>query len=102
MPSTHICPQQVEEAFAAGMTMMIGGRTGPSAETNTTTCTVRASSESEYDDTQTTSFISVPIDGSCTYTNQRGTHSEEQGRAKVAGREDGVDNGWGSTHVCCG
>ncbi|KAJ3725671.1 urease [Lentinula guzmanii] len=35
----YICPQQVEEALAAGTTTMIGGGTGPSAGTNATTCT---------------------------------------------------------------
>jgi urease len=34
-----ICPQQVEEALAAGTTTMVGGGTGPSAGTNATTCT---------------------------------------------------------------
>lgn len=39
---THIhfiCPQQAEEAIAAGITTMLGGGTGPSAGTNATTCT---------------------------------------------------------------
>lgn len=39
---THIhfiCPQQVEEAVAAGITTMLGGGTGPSAGTSATTCT---------------------------------------------------------------
>ncbi|KIY65932.1 urease [Cylindrobasidium torrendii FP15055 ss-10] len=35
----YICPQQVEEALAAGTTTMIGGGTGPSAGSNATTCT---------------------------------------------------------------
>ncbi|EIN04054.1 urease [Punctularia strigosozonata HHB-11173 SS5] len=35
----YICPQQVNEALAAGTTTMIGGGTGPSAGTNATTCT---------------------------------------------------------------
>jgi urease len=35
----YICPQQVQEALAAGTTTMIGGGTGPSAGTNATTCT---------------------------------------------------------------
>ncbi|KAJ3772303.1 urease Ure, partial [Lentinula raphanica] len=35
----YICPQQVEEALAAGTTTMIGGGTGPRAGTNATTCT---------------------------------------------------------------
>ncbi|KAL1721902.1 hypothetical protein EV715DRAFT_270772 [Schizophyllum commune] len=35
----YICPQQVDEALAAGTTTMIGGGTGPSAGTNATTCT---------------------------------------------------------------
>jgi len=34
-----ICPQQVEEALASGVTTMIGGGTGPAAGTNATTCT---------------------------------------------------------------
>ncbi|KAL2154258.1 hypothetical protein VTH82DRAFT_2934 [Thermothelomyces myriococcoides] len=39
---THIhfiCPQQVEEAIASGITTMVGGGTGPSTNTNATTCT---------------------------------------------------------------
>lgn len=39
---THIhfiCPQQVEEALASGITTMLGGGTGPSAGSNATTCT---------------------------------------------------------------
>jgi urease subunit alpha len=34
-----ICPQQVEEALASGVTTMIGGGTGPAAGTSATTCT---------------------------------------------------------------
>jgi len=34
-----ICPQQVEEALASGVTSMIGGGTGPAAGTSATTCT---------------------------------------------------------------
>ena len=34
-----ICPQQVHEAVAAGITTMLGGGTGPSTGTNATTCT---------------------------------------------------------------
>jgi len=34
-----ICPQQVEEAIASGITTMIGGGTGPATGTNATTCT---------------------------------------------------------------
>ena len=39
---THIhfiCPQQIEEALASGMTTMIGGGTGPATGTFATTCT---------------------------------------------------------------
>jgi len=39
---THIhfiCPQQIEEALASGITCMIGGGTGPATGTNATTCT---------------------------------------------------------------
>ncbi len=34
-----ICPQQVEEAIAAGVTTLIGGGTGPATGTAATTCT---------------------------------------------------------------
>ncbi|KAK2627444.1 hypothetical protein QTJ16_003410 [Diplocarpon rosae] len=34
-----ICPQQVHEAIASGITTMLGGGTGPSAGTSATTCT---------------------------------------------------------------
>src|SRR5277367_5716400 len=34
-----ICPQQVEQALAAGMTTLIGGGTGPATGTSATTCT---------------------------------------------------------------
>jgi urease subunit alpha len=39
---THIhfiCPQQVEDAIASGVTTMVGGGTGPATGTNATTCT---------------------------------------------------------------
>jgi urease subunit alpha len=39
---THIhfiCPQQIEEALASGVTTMLGGGTGPATGTNATTCT---------------------------------------------------------------
>jgi len=35
----YICPQQVHESLASGVTTMIGGGTGPSAGTSATTCT---------------------------------------------------------------
>ncbi|KAI5893151.1 urease [Schizophyllum commune H4-8] len=35
----YICPQQVEEALAAGTTTMLGGGTGPAAGSIATTCT---------------------------------------------------------------
>ncbi len=34
-----ICPQQISEALASGVTTMIGGGTGPATGTNATTCT---------------------------------------------------------------
>ena len=34
-----ICPQQIDEAIASGITTMIGGGTGPATGTNATTCT---------------------------------------------------------------
>jgi urease subunit alpha len=34
-----ICPQQIEEALASGVTTMIGGGTGPATGTKATTCT---------------------------------------------------------------
>ncbi|CAK7257393.1 MULTISPECIES: urease subunit alpha [unclassified Shinella] len=35
----YICPQQIEEALAGGITMMLGGGTGPAHGTLATTCT---------------------------------------------------------------
>lgn len=35
----YICPQQVEDAIASGITTMIGGGTGPATGTAATTCT---------------------------------------------------------------
>jgi urease subunit alpha len=34
-----ICPQQINEALASGLTTMLGGGTGPATGTNATTCT---------------------------------------------------------------
>jgi urease subunit alpha len=34
-----ICPQQIEEALYSGVTMMLGGGTGPATGTSATTCT---------------------------------------------------------------
>jgi len=34
-----ICPQQIKEALASGVTTMLGGGTGPATGTNATTCT---------------------------------------------------------------
>src|ERR1700710_2684355 len=34
-----ICPQQIEEALAAGFTTLVGGGTGPATGTSATTCT---------------------------------------------------------------
>ena len=34
-----ICPQQINEAVASGLTTMLGGGTGPATGTNATTCT---------------------------------------------------------------
>ena len=34
-----ICPQQIEEALARGVTTMLGGGTGPATGTFATTCT---------------------------------------------------------------
>src|SRR6186713_707843 len=35
----YICPQQVHEALASGITTFVGGGTGPATGTNATTCT---------------------------------------------------------------
>ena len=34
-----ICPQQIDDAIASGLTTMYGGGTGPATGTNATTCT---------------------------------------------------------------
>jgi urease subunit alpha len=35
----YICPQQIDDALASGVTTMLGGGTGPAAGTTATTCT---------------------------------------------------------------
>lgn len=35
----YICPQQIDEAIASGVTTFVGGGTGPTTGTNATTCT---------------------------------------------------------------
>ena len=35
----YICPQQIQEALASGITTFVGGGTGPTTGTNATTCT---------------------------------------------------------------
>lgn len=35
----YICPQQIDEALASGVTTFVGGGTGPTTGTNATTCT---------------------------------------------------------------
>src|ERR1700740_123210 len=35
----YICPQQVDDALASGVTTFVGGGTGPATGTNATTCT---------------------------------------------------------------
>lgn len=34
-----VCPQQANEALASGITIFVGGGTGPATGTNATTCT---------------------------------------------------------------
>jgi urease len=93
---THIhfiCPQQVEEALASGITTFLGGGTGPSTGTNATTC----SPGPNHIRQMIQACDSLPLNFGITGKgNDSGPQSlREQCRAGAAGLK--LHEDWGST-----
>lgn len=93
---THIhfiCPQQVDEALASGITTFLGGGTGPSTGTNATTCTPGPTHLRQMLQACDSLPINVGITGK---GNDSGKESlEEQCLAGAAGLK--LHEDWGST-----
>lgn len=93
---THIhfiCPQQVDEALASGITTFLGGGAGPSTGTNATTCTPGPTHMRQMIQACDSLPINVGITGK---GNDCGGKSiEEQIRAGAAGLK--LHEDWGST-----
>lgn len=93
---THIhliCPQQVDEALASGITTFLGGGTGPSTGSNATTCTPGPNHIRQMMQACDTLPINIGITGK---GNDCGRVSiEEQIKAGAAGLK--LHEDWGST-----
>ncbi|KAJ6144281.1 Urease [Penicillium chermesinum] len=93
---THIhliCPQQVEEALASGITTFLGGGTGPSTGSNATTCTPGPNHMRQMMQACDSLPINIGITGK---GNDCGRVSiEEQIKAGAAGLK--LHEDWGST-----
>jgi len=88
-----ICPQQINEALASGVTTMLGGGTGPAAGTNATTCTPGA----HHIEMMLRSTDSYPLNfaflGKGNSSKPQGLHEQiEAGAAGLKLHED-----WGTT-----
>ncbi|KAJ8229793.1 hypothetical protein LV160_008208, partial [Aspergillus fumigatus] len=93
---THIhfiCPQQVDEALASGITTFLGGGTGPSTGTNATTCTPGPTLMRQMIQACDGLPINVGITGKG--NDSGGKSIEEQIRAGAAGLK--LHEDWGST-----
>ncbi|GAB1216409.1 Urease [Aspergillus terreus] len=93
---THIhfiCPQQVDEALASGITSMLGGGTGPSTGTNATTCTPGPTHMRQM--IQATDHLPVNIGITGKGNDCEGLSIEEQIHAGAAGLK--LHEDWGST-----
>ncbi|KAL5361031.1 hypothetical protein BJX96DRAFT_151281 [Aspergillus floccosus] len=93
---THIhfiCPQQVDEALASGITSMLGGGTGPSTGTNATTCTPGPTHMRQM--IQATDHLPVNIGITGKGNDCEGLSIEEQIQAGAAGLK--LHEDWGST-----
>jgi urease subunit alpha len=95
-----ICPQQINEAIACGLTTMLGGGTGPATGTNATTCTPGA----QHIEMMLRSTDAYPMNfaflGKGNSSSPKGlTEQIEAGAAGLKLHED-----WGSTPAaidCC-
>ncbi|KAM5484334.1 Urease [Microsporum audouinii] len=93
---THIhfiCPQQVDEALASGITTMLGGGTGPSEGTNATTCTPSPNAIRQMIQSSDNFPMNFAFTGKGNDSEQRGLR--DQVRAGAAGLK--IHEDWGST-----
>ncbi|KAF3913821.1 Urease [Orbilia brochopaga] len=88
-----ICPQQITESLASGVTTYIGGGTGPSTGTNATTCTPSKTYIREMLQALDTCPINVGITGKGNDSDPRGLR--EQCEAGVIGLK--LHEDWGTT-----
>jgi urease subunit alpha len=88
-----ICPQQVDNALASGVTTMLGGGTGPASGTNATTCTPGAWHLARMFDATDALPVNVAFLGK---GNASGAEAlREQVRAGACGLK--LHEDWGST-----
>ncbi|HEY3614890.1 MAG TPA: urease subunit alpha [Gaiellales bacterium] len=88
-----ICPQQADEAIAAGVTTLIGGGTGPSSGTNATTCTPGAFYIARM--LQATDVLPVNIGLTGKGNSSSATGLDDHVRAGVVGLK--LHEDWGTT-----
>jgi urease subunit alpha len=88
-----ICPQQADEAIAAGVTTMIGGGTGPASGTNATTCTPGAFYLARM--LQATDVLPVNIGLTAKGNSSRPEGLDDQVRAGAIGLK--LHEDWGTT-----
>ncbi|PWW75064.1 urease [Tuber magnatum] len=88
-----ICPQQVEEALASGITTMLGGGCGPTTGTNATTCTPSMTQIRQMLQAVDTLPVNFGITGKGNDSSPKGL--ADQCRAGVVGLK--LHEDWGST-----
>ncbi|MFT3771639.1 MAG: urease subunit alpha [Minicystis sp.] len=96
----YICPQQADEAIAAGITTFIGGGTGPATGTNATTCTPGARHLRMMLEATDTLPLNFGFTGKGNSSRPEGLHEQiEGGAVGLKLHED-----WGTTPAaidCC-
>jgi len=95
-----ICPQQADEALAAGITTLIGGGTGPASGTNATTCTPGVFNLARM--LQATDELPVNIGLTGKGNSSRPEGLDDQVRAGAVGLK--LHEDWGTTPAaidCC-
>jgi urease subunit alpha len=95
-----ICPQQADEALAAGITTLIGGGTGPASGTNATTCTPGVFNIARM--LQATDALPVNIGLTGKGNSSRPEGLDDQVRAGAVGLK--LHEDWGTTPTaidCC-
>jgi urease subunit alpha len=95
-----ICPQQIDEALASGITTFVGGGTGPATGTNATTCTPGARHIRQMLQATDSFPINIGLTGKGNTSSPEGL--VEQIRAGAVGLK--LHEDWGTTPAtidCC-